>query len=105
MIVTIPEGEAIMAQIEEAFGFTKYDFHLVDGQKKLIYTKWGSPEDFIDVEDLGSRSLKISKNLGDIYIDKIKTDGWVIVGRGTTLHCDNLDVGEDIITEYEGFIH
>ena len=94
-----------MGQIEEAFGFTKYDFEVVDGEKKLIYTKWGDETNFIDVENLQHRSLKINKNLGDIYIDKIQTDGWVIVGVGTTLHCDDLQTGEDIITDYEGYIH
>lgn len=103
--VTVEQGEVIMGQIEEAFGFTKYDFEDVDGQKKPIYTKWGLPEDYIDVADLGNKSLKINGKLGDIYIDKIRTNGWVIVGLGTTLHCDDIEVGEDIITEYEGFIH
>ncbi len=104
--VTLEEGEVIMGQIEEAFGFTKYDFEKnTDGQKKLIYTKWGSEEDFNDVEDLGNKSLKINGKLGDIYIDKIRTDGWVIIGKGTTLHCDDIEAGEEIVTEYEGFIH
>lgn len=103
--VSVEDGEVIMGQIEEAFGFTKYDFENVDGQKKLIYTKWGPEEDIIDIEDLGNRSLKINGKLGDIYIDKIRTDGWVIIGQGTTLHCDDIEAGEDIITEYEGFIH
>ena len=101
MKVSIKQGEEIMGQIQEALGFTKYDFD--DG--KLIYTKWGSEEDYIDVEDLKHRSLKINGGLGDIYIDKIRTDGWVIVGSGTTLHCDDIEVGKDLITDYEGFIH
>lgn len=103
--VTLEEGQVIMGQIEKAFGFTKYDFELIDGEKRLIYTKWGSPEDYTDVEDLGDKSLKINGKLGDIYIDKIRTDGWVIVGEGTTLHCPDIEAGEDIITEYEGYIH
>lgn len=104
--VTIAEGEAIMVQIQEAFGFTKYDFEKnIDGEYRLIYTKWGSPDDYVDVENLGEKSLKINGRLGDIYIDKIRTDGWVIVGKGTTLHCDDIVAGEDIVTEYEGFIH
>lgn len=104
--VTVPEGEVIMGQIEEAFGFTKYDFEVVDGEKRLIYTKWGFGDaEPIDVEDLGDRSLKISGKLGDIYIDKIRTNGYVIVGKGTTLHCDDIEAGQDIITEYEGYIH
>lgn len=100
--VTVAEGEIIMGQIQEAFGFTKYDF---DEMGRPIYTKWGDEDNYIDVENLVNRSLKINKNLGDIYIDKIRTDGWVIVGIGTTLHCDDIEAGEDIVTEYEGFIH
>lgn len=103
--ITLEEGEVIMGQIEEAFGFTKHDFELVDGEKRLIYTKWGTPEDYTDVADLGEKSLKINGKLGDIYIDKIKTDGWVIIGKGTTLHCSDIEAGEDIVTEYEGYIH
>ncbi len=104
--VTLEEGEVIMGQIEEAFGFTKYDFTKnEEGKKVLIYTKWGTEEDYNDVEDLGNKSLKINGKLGDIYIDKIATDGYVIVGVGTTLHCEDISAGEDIITEYEGFIH
>lgn len=94
-----------METIEEALGFTKYDFEEKDGEKRLIYTKWGSEDDFIDVEDLGARSLKINGKLGDIYIDKIRTDGYVIVGAGTTLHCDDISAGKEIITDYKGFIH
>jgi hypothetical protein len=103
--VTLEEGQTIMGQIQEAFGFTKYDFENVDGEKRLIYTKWGTGADQIDVENLGDRSLKINGDLGDIYIDKIRTDGWVIVGKGTTLHCPDIEAGEDIVTEYEGYIH
>jgi len=105
MKVTIKEGEKIMMEIEEALGFTKHDFQEVDGEKRLIYTKWGSEDNYIDVEDLGSRSLKINGKLGDIYIDKINTDGYVIVGAGTNLHCDSLVAGREIITDYKGFIH
>ncbi len=95
-----------MGQIEEAFGFTKYDFRKNEsGENRLIYTKWGSPESFTDVEDLGNKSLKINGKLGDIYIDKIRTDGWVIVGKGTNLICPDIEAGEDIVTEYEGYIH
>lgn len=105
MKVTIKEGEAIMMEIEEALGFTKHDFHEVDGKQQLIYTKWGTEDDYIDIEDLGNRSLKINGKLGDIYIDKIRTDGYVIVGAGTTLHCDSVVAGKEIITDYKGFIH
>jgi hypothetical protein len=105
MKVTIKEGEQIMMKIEEALGFTKHDFHMVDDQQRLIYTKWGSEDDYIDIEDLGNRSLKINGKLGDIYIDKIRTDGYVIVGAGTSLHCDDLHAGEEVITDYKGFIH
>ena len=100
--VTLDEGEVTMGTIDEALGFTKYDF---DKDGRLIYTKWGTPESYTDVEDLGAKSLKINGKLGDIYIDKIKTDGWVIVGEGTTLHCEDIEAGEDIVTEYEGFSH
>lgn len=103
--VTVEEGEQIMLQIERAFGFTAHDFEVIDNQKRLTYTKWGSPESYTDVENLGEKSLKINGKLGDIYIDKIRTNGWVIVGEGTTLHCDDIEAGEDIITEYEGYIH
>ncbi len=97
---------AIHVTVEEGEVITKYDFRKNDsGEKKLIYTKWGSPEEFTDVEDLGEKSLKINGQLGDIYIDKIRTDGWVIIGQGTTLHCDDIEAGEEIVTEYEGFIH
>lgn len=102
MKVTIKEGEEIMMKIEEALGFTKYDF---DEDGRLTYTKWGNEDDYIDVENLGHRSLKINGKLGDIYIDKIRTDGYVIVGAGTTLHCDDISAGEEVITDYEGFIH
>jgi hypothetical protein len=103
--VTPEQGEIIMGQIEKAFGFTKYDFEIIDGQKRLMYTKWGSPEEYTDVEALGEKSLKINGKLGDIYIDKVRTDGWVIVGKGTNLHCEDIEAGQDIITEYEGYIH
>ena len=102
MNVTIKQGEEIMMKIEQALGFTKYDF---DSDGKLIYAKWGEENNQIDVENLGGRSLKINKNLGDIYIDRIRTDGWVIVGSGTKLHCDDIEVGEEVITDYKGFIH
>lgn len=96
----------VMGEIQEAFGFTKYDFEEVDGEKRLIYTKWGEPgPEQIDVENLGNRSLKINGNLGDIYIDKIRTDGWVIVGEGTTLHCDDIEAGEEVMLDYKGYIH
>lgn len=102
MKVSIEEGEEIMMKIEEALGLTKYDF---DEDGRLIYTKWGSDDDYTDVENLGDSSLKISKNLGDIYIDSIRTNGWVIIGSGTTLHCEDIEAGEEVITDYEGFIH
>lgn len=91
-----------MGQIQEALGFTKYDF---DENGRPFYTKWGSEDDYVDTENLGDISLKINGGIGDIYIDKIRTNGWVIVGKGTTLHCDDIEVGEALITDYEGFIH
>ena len=86
------EAENLLMKIEDCFGFTKHDFQ----NGRLIYTKWGDEDKHIDVEDLGDRSLKISKNLGDIYIDKIHTNKWVVVGKGTTLHCDDLQAGEEV---------
>lgn len=94
------DAELLLSSIDESFGLTKYDFK--DG--KPIYTKWGTPENYIDIADLGHRSLKISKNLGDIYIEKIKTDCWVIVGKGTRLHCDDLDAGMGYVDNFEGFL-
>ena len=91
----------LLLKVEEAFGLTKYDF---DEEGKPIYTKWGSSEDHIDIADLGDRSLKISKNLGNIYIDTIKTNKWVIVGKGTTLVCNDLEVGEELVENFEGFL-
>lgn len=94
------KAEELLMKIEEAFGFTKHDFK----EGRLIYTKWGTKDGYTDVEDLGDRSLKIGKNLGDVYIDKIKTNKWVIVGKGTTLHCDDLIVGEELVENFEGFL-
>ena len=94
------EAEELLMKIEDAFGLTKYDFK--DG--KPIYTKWGNPDDFTDIAELGDVSLKISKNLGHIYIDRIHTNKWVVVGKGTTLHCDDLEVGEELVTGFEGFL-
>ncbi len=94
------EAEALLMKIEEAFGLTKYDFK--DGVP--IYTRWGAEEDHIDIANLGNRSLKVSKNLGDVYIDKISTDKWVVVGVGTTLHCDDLTAGEEFVENFEGFL-
>lgn len=102
--MTKEEQELLLMSIDEAFGFTKHDFEVVDGRKVPIYTKWGTEEDYTDITDLGHVSFKISKNLGDIYIDKIHTDGWVIVGKGTTLHCDDLYAGMGYVDEFEGFL-
>ena len=95
------EAQELLVKIEKAFGLTKHDF---DKDGVPIYTKWGTPEDYTDIADLRDCSLKISKNLGDVYIDKISTDKWVIVGSGTTLHCDNITVGEELIENFEGFL-
>ena len=98
--MTKKQQEELLMKIEDCFGFTQHDF--VDG--KPIYTKWGEGESQIDVARLGNRSLKISKNLGDIYIDKISTNKWVVVGRGTTLHCKDMEVGEELVEDFEGFL-
>lgn len=99
--MTKAEAEELLMKIDKAFGFTADDF---DDTGHLIYTKWGTEESHIDVEDLGDRSLKISKNLGEIYIDKIRTNKWIIVGKGTTLICDDMEAGEEIVTDFEGFL-
>lgn len=99
------DAELLLESIDESFGFTKHDFEKDEsGRLVPIYTKWGNEEKYTDIEDLGHVSFKISKNLGDIYIDKIHTDGWVIVGKGTTLHCDDLDAGMGYVTGFEGFL-
>lgn len=95
------KAQELLLSIDESFGLTKHDF---DENGKPIYLKWGSEDSFIDIEDLQHRSLKISKKLGDIYIDKISTDGWVIVGKGTTLHCDDISAGEGVVENFEGFL-
>lgn len=98
--MTVEESGLLLESIDESFGFTKHDFD----KGRPIYTKWGTPEDYTDIEDLGTISFKISKNLGDVYIDKIHTDAWVIVGKGTTLHCDDLYAGMGYVDEFEGFL-
>lgn len=103
--MTKEESELLLGSIDEAFGFTKHDFEKDElGRKVPIYTKWGNEEEYTDIEDLGHVSFKISKNLGDIYIDKIHTDAWVIVGVGTTLHCDDLYAGMGYVPDFEGFL-
>lgn len=99
------EAEELLLQIQESFGLTKYDFkENADRLKVPIYTKWGDAEKYTDLENLGEKSLKISKNLGDIYIEKIRTDKWIVVGRGTTLHCDDMEAGESIVLNFQGFL-
>lgn len=95
------EAEDLLLSIDESFGLTKYDF---DENGRPIYTRWGDEDGYIDLEDLGSRSLKVSKNLGDIYVDKIKTDEWVVVGKGTTLHCEDIQADKGIVEDFEGFL-
>lgn len=102
--MTTEEQELLLMSIDEAFGFTKHDFEMVDGRKVPIYTKWGTEEAPTDIGNLGHVSFKISKNLGDIYIDKIHTDAWIIVGIGTTLHCDDLEAGLGLVEDFEGFL-
>lgn len=102
--MTIEEQELLLESIDEAFGFTKWDFEVVDGKKVPIYTRWGAADAPTNIEDLGHVSFKISKNLGDVYIDKIHTDAWVIVGEGTTLHCDDLHAGLGYVPDFEGFL-
>lgn len=94
------EAEELLMSIDESFGLTKFDFQ----EGKPIYTVWGEGAKAIDIADLGHRSLKISKKLGDIYIDKISTNEWVIVGEGTTLHCEDLQAGKGLIENFQGFL-
>lgn len=94
------EAEELLMKIEESFGYTKEDFE----NGKPIYTQWGEGEGAIRLDDLGDRSFKLSKNLGDIFIDKIHTNKWVVVGKGTTLHCPDLQAGEGVVTDFEGFL-
>lgn len=94
------KAEQLLSKIENAFGLTKDDFR----NGIPIYTKWGTEQKNHNLEDLGDHSLKISKDLGDIYIEKIRTDKWVVVGKGTTLHCDDIEAGEGIEKDFEGFL-
>lgn len=101
-------AELLLESIDEAIGLTKYDF---DKEGYPYYTKWGAdengevdPDNLVELSNLQHRSLKISKKLGDIYIDKIDTDGWLIVGKGTTLHCDDVYAGMGRVDNFEGFL-
>lgn len=94
-------NDELLMQITDCFGLTKYDF---DKEGVPIYTKWGDVKNHIDIANLGDYSLKISKNLGDVYIDKIHTNKWVVVGEGTTLHCADLQVGEKLVENFTGFL-
>lgn len=102
------DAELLLESIDEAIGLTKHDFDK-DGQP--YYTKWGAdengevdPANLIEISNLGHRSLKIGKKLGDIYLDEINTDGWVIIGKGTILHCDNINAGMGVVDNFEGFL-
>jgi hypothetical protein len=99
--MSLEDQEILLGSIDEAFGFTKYDF---DKEGKPIYTKWGDENKYTDIENLGHVSFKIGKNLGDIYIDKIHTDAWVIVGEGTNLHCEDLHAGMGYVPDFEGYL-
>lgn len=94
-------AEQLLEKITDCFGFTAGDF---DNEGKPLYTKWGTLKKHIDIADLGNLSFKISKNLGDVYIEKLHTNKWVIVGKGTTLHCDDLEAGEGVERDFEGFL-
>lgn len=99
------DEELLLSSIDEAFGFTKHDFEKNDEDKLVpIYTKWGGAGGSFDIEDLGHVSFKISKDLGDIYIEKIHTDAWVIVGEGTTLHCEDLYAGMGYVPDFGGYL-
>lgn len=94
------KAEQLMAKIEHAFGLEKLDFR--DGRP--VYTKWGTPEDHIDIADLKHRSFKLAGDLGDVYIEKLHTDKWIVIGKGTTLHCDDIYAGEEIVKNFEGYL-
>lgn len=103
--MTEQEQEELLMKIDRAFGFTKHDFQLdLNGNKVPIYTKWGTEDNYTDIEDLGPVSMKISKNLGDIYINKIHTDAYIIVGKGTNLFCNDLHAGLGYVPNFEGFL-
>lgn len=96
------EAEVLLMKIDKAFIFNKADFK----NGRPLYDIWPGMqgEHSFDVANLGEWSLKIKKNLGDIYINKISTDKWVIVGKGTTLHCDDIHAGEGVVRGFEGYL-
>lgn len=110
--MTEEEQQELLMDMKEGFGLTKHDFEINDeGRKVPIYTKWGADEDgnvveenIVDLADLKNLSLSISKNLGDIYIDKISTDEYIVVGIGTNLHCDDIHAGKKIVRDFEGYL-
>jgi hypothetical protein len=91
-----------MMKIDKAFGLHKADFE----KGRPLYTVWPGMQDesAFDLANLGDWSLQISKNLGDVYIDKIFTNKWVVIGKGTRLHCDDLHAGEAVIRGFEGYM-
>lgn len=99
------EAEKLLLSIDKAFGLTYHDFE-EDEEGKLVpvYTMWKSNDNITNIEDLGDVSFKIGKDLGDIYINKIHTDGWLIIGSGTTLHCDDVKAGLGRVDNFEGFL-
>lgn len=94
-------AENLLMKIEDCFGFTKHD---IDSEGKPIFTKWGTGKNTTNIADLKDVSFKMSKNLGDVYIEKLHTNKWVVVGKGTTLHCDDLEAGEGVELDFEGFL-
>lgn len=96
------EAEVFLMGIDKAFGLHKGDFN----KGRPLYNVWPGMqgERSFDVSDLGDWSLEISKNLGDVYIDKISTNKWVVVGKGTTLHCDDIHAGKGVVRGFDGYM-
>lgn len=100
--MTRKEEEALMVKIQNAFILNEADFE----NGRPLYNVWPGMmgESKFDLASLDDWSLKIRKNLGDVYIDKISTNKWVVVGKGTILHCDDLTVGEELVENFEGYM-
>lgn len=96
------EAEELLRKMDKGFTLNAADFE----NGRPLYTVWPGMkgESSFDVANLGDWSLQISKNLGDVYIEKISTNKWVVVGKGTTLHCDDIHAGEAVVRGFEGYM-
>lgn len=96
------QAEELMMKMDKGFCLHKGDFN----NGRPLYNVWPGMqgESKFDIADLGDWNLEISKNLGDVYIDKISTNKWVVVGKGTTLHCDDIHAGEAVIRGFDGYM-